>query len=708
MWFFAYILTQIAVFCNGKVILTKNIKNVKKMYIFGQKILHFENRCAKIYYELIYFWRASMKIELLHNKIIKDTASESFKESFENILVPKLSEIYGESLSEVQMYEDYVSCGFSLGGRFHYPLTVVVDGEPKRQWISWSVSNKKLFLDGVPYSYVGDAPLEFELCDAPEGFEEKISGRACYFEGGAANISVESVSPDKTFLSGKYSQTFVDEMARQISRAIEKEFSVSGIAESGVELRLVFAPGTYMEHVVENVTYRRLLISARACSARDLWIKWTHLNSSEPLTVSDNPSACEILFELGEDVPHKIREKEYRFLVATSAEKYQAAMGRKNVTEWRDLIKRVIKRGELIKCVAHAENEEEDAVAAFNLEEVLSDYVSPTAPELTAEEDKNSDITALLKNLLGRDEEEIAPENEAVAEELALDEPPFEMPSDESEPCEEIPEEPEEEHSEELEEADAAPDSAALEDEIRRKIEAEIRERLEAEARAKAEAEAERLAREREELIAENERLRKAEAERLAAEAERIAETEKLRLELEARELAEAKEKERMAQAARLALLEREKFEEEARQRREREEEERLAREAAEREAREAEERMREAEARRREEEARLQREREEEKARQPKVNYVSKNARLLFRRTVDPNVTQRIHEIILTTIKYFHKEDVYIKIKASMPDATTVNLNFEKIPESETELLINIIKVLGKSDLGITKVFLE
>ncbi len=648
-----------------------------------------------------------MKIELLHNKIIRDTASESFKESFENILLPKLFEAYGESLSEVQMYEDYISCGFSLGGRFYYPLTVVAYGEAKRQWISWSVSNKKLFSGGVPYSYVGEAALDFELCDAPEGFEEKISGRASYFEGGAVNISVESVSPDKTFLSGKYSQTFVDEMARQISRAIEKEFSVSGIADSGVEIRLVFAPGTYMEHVVENVTYRRLLISARACSARDLWIKWTHLNSSEPLTVSDNPEACEVLFELGEDVPHKIREKEYRFLVTTSAEKYQAAMGRKNVTEWRDLIKRVIKRGELIKCEAPV-TEEEYTEPAFKLRDVLSDYVSPTAPELTAEEDKNSDITALLKNLLGRDEEEIAPENEAVAEELALDEPPFEMPSDESEPCEEIPEEPKEEHSEELEEADAAPDSAALEDELRRKIEAEIRERLEAEARAKAEAEAERLAREREELIAENERLRKAEAERLAAEAERIAENEKLRLELEARELAEAKEKERMAQAARLALLEREKFEEEARQRREREEEERLAREAAEREAREAEERMREAEARRLEEEARLQREREEEKARQPKVNYVSKNARLLFRRTVDPNVTQRIHEIILTTIKYFHKEDVYIKIKASMPDATTVNLNFEKIPESETELLINIIKVLGKSDLGITKVFLE
>ena len=86
----------------------------------------------------------------------------------------------------------------------------------------------------------------------------------------------------------------------------------------------------------------------------------------------------------------------------------------------------------------------------------------------------------------------------------------------------------------------------------------------------------------------------------------------------------------------------------------------------------------------------------------------VSKNARLLFRAPIDPNVTKRIHEIILTTIKYFHKENVYIKIKATVPDATTVNLHFEKIPEEETELLINIIKVLGKSGLGITKVILE
>ena len=80
----------------------------------------------------------------------------------------------------------------------------------------------------------------------------------------------------------------------------------------------------------------------------------------------------------------------------------------------------------------------------------------------------------------------------------------------------------------------------------------------------------------------------------------------------------------------------------------------------------------------------------------------------MIFRRPVDPNITKRIHEIILTTIKYFHKEDVYIKIKASVPDATTVNLFFEKYPEEENELLVNIIKVLGRSDLGITRATLD
>jgi hypothetical protein len=57
---------------------------------------------------------------------------------------------------------------------------------------------------------------------------------------------------------------------------------------------------------------------------------------------------------------------------------------------------------------------------------------------------------------------------------------------------------------------------------------------------------------------------------------------------------------------------------------------------------------------------------------------------------------------------QFQHAIEIFIKIKATIPDSTTVNLHFEKIPEEENELLINIIKVLGKSDLGITKVFLE
>ena len=173
-----------------------------------------------------------------------------------------------------------------------------------------------------------------------------------------------------------------------------------------------------------------------------------------------------------------------------------------------------------------------------------------------------------------------------------------------------------------------------------------------------------------------------------------------------------------MAEAARLAILEHKRMEEERA-----EEERRLALEAEQRRMFEEEARL---EAQRRREAERIQRDMSQrtaddhidaivkevkdagESRPDASVNYVSKNARLIFRRPVDPNITKRVHEIILTTIKYFHKENVYIKIKASVPDSSTVNLHFVKIPESENELLVNIIKVLGGSNLGITKVILE
>ena len=191
------------------------------------------------------------------------------------------------------------------------------------------------------------------------------------------------------------------------------------------------------------------------------------------------------------------------------------------------------------------------------------------------------------------------------------------------------------------------------------------------------------------------------------------AEAEELRARLEEKLRAEAREKELLAQEAKAALLEQQRLE------REREAAEAKAREEAAlraEEARRAEEEARRAEIRREEEariraemEAKAKAEAEAAKAEaEDEINYVSKNVKLFFKQQIDPSITKRIHEIILATIKYYHKEDVYIKIKANIPDITTVNLQFVKIPENEIPLLVNIIKVLGRSDLGITRASLD
>ena len=669
-----------------------------------------------------------MKVDLLHNKIIRDTVTDAFSKSFEDGLVPLLLDKYGSSVVAVQMYEDYLVDGFIADGEFYYPLTVVLEDGIKREWIKWSTGYRK-FINKVPYAYVGTEPLQFSLVEeVPVGFENKLRGRGVYFEGGVINMQIESASSDKTFLAGKYSQSFIDEMNRQISKRIEDAFSITGLADSTATLSLVFAPGTYMEHVVDGVTYRRLLISAHGCSARDLWIKWKSTKLDAPLTVSDNVTDADVVFELGEDVSQKIREKEYRFLVATSSDRYQAAMGRKNITEWRDLIKRIIKRGEVVRCLASTVKEPKTEELSYKLEELLGGYKAPVEePKAAPAEDKNSDITALLKNLLGVNEEPEVIEDEPkaadifdlpieseIAEEDVTEEayvaPVFDqLPIENRQTYEAVADAPTIESFVTEEEPKAAPAAPAIdEQELRRQIEAELRAELEAEAR-------EALRLEREELARENERLAAIARE---AEEKRIAEAEKLRRELEARELAEARERERIAEAARLAILEQKRMEEERD-----EEERRLAVEAEQRrmfeeEARREEERRREAERIQRDMSFRTESERVEAIVKEVKqsteirpdasVKYVSKNARLIFRRPVDPNITKRIHEIILTTIKYLHKENVYIKIKASVPDSSTVNLHFVKIPESESELVVEIIKVLGGSNIGITKAILE
>lgn len=660
-----------------------------------------------------------MKLDLLHNKIISDTITPAFRESFNANLVPKLAEKYGNSIFEVQMYEDYLNDGFLADGEFYYPLTLAFEDEVKTEWIKWSVPNKKLFENNVPYAYIGNGQIEFSIADdVPAEYAEKLSGRNIYFDAKtSAPFSIKTSSPDKTFLSGKYSQTFVDMMACEVTRCIEKAFSVSGSEEGGYELVLVFAPETYMEHVVENVTYRRLLITARGCSARDLWIKWTNLKGDAPLSVSSEVSSEDVKFEIAEDVSHKVREKEYRFLVRASSDKYQYAMGRKNITEWRDLVKRVIKRGDLVKCeVQDVIAPVEESVSAPLMVEAAENIVENVSLPLFDDKNFNDDITAKLQEVLMTDtvEAPAASSLEADNSDLAAllreaigDEPKADEPVLNIEEPDAVSEE-----IEKLEEKIRTEEEAKLlEDELRRKIEAEMRAKLELEAKQQLKEENIALIREHERLKAENERLanlaREIEEERIRKEAEREAEAERLRREIEARERAEQREKERLAEAARLAIIEEQRLasiraEQEAAKRLE---EERLAEEARKAEALRIENERRAEEERRKKELEELSRKNTPTPA---EPTYISKNARLLFRRQIDPNITKRIHEIILTTIKYFHKEDVYIKIKATVPDSTTVNLHFVKIPEAETELLINIIKVLGKSDLGITKVFLE
>ena len=313
-----------------------------------------------------------MTLDLLHNKIIKETLTESFEKSVNDNLVPKLQALYGASLEGVQLYEDYINDSFVKDGYWYYPLTVVIGGIHAVVWIKWDISVSADFKNGNPYAYVGNGGIDFIFADdVPIAFKNALEGRSTYFEGGCVKMNVATDAPDPEMLSGKYSQTFVDEMNRQISAAISRACGIKGLAESSIELDIVFAPNTYMEHTSENVTYRRLLISAKGCSARDFWIKWTRKNSSVAYSVNDNVASDDIVFELGEDVSQKIREKEYRFLVYGNSDKYRVAMGRKNVTEWRELIKRALKRGELTKTMDELEESAHVAEVSDKLSEIL-------------------------------------------------------------------------------------------------------------------------------------------------------------------------------------------------------------------------------------------------------------------------------------------------------------------------------------------------
>ena len=311
-----------------------------------------------------------MKLDFYHNKIVADTITAEFEDAFRKELLPLLEEKCGVIL-EAQMYEDYISLSFADGGYWYYPLTILNAEGISTQWVRWPFT-KADFEDGSPYAFIGSGKVGFEIADEiPDGFAEKLEGRSIYYSGEGVKVRVDIVGGDPVLLSGKYSQTFIDEMSRQLASVIENATGVSGVAESSVELVMVFAPGTYMEHTSENVTYRRLMLLDRVSAPRDFWIQWTRLDGAVAHSVSSHVNSENILFELGEDVDQKIREKEYRYLLSSGKEKYHNAMGRKKVTEWREVIKRAARRGELCKI----ESDFELSPETIELEERIADLL---------------------------------------------------------------------------------------------------------------------------------------------------------------------------------------------------------------------------------------------------------------------------------------------------------------------------------------------
>ena len=281
---------------------------------------------------------------------------------------------------------------------------------------------------------------------------------------GVVKVRIDAVGGDLDRVAFRYPASFMNEMARQLTSAIEAATGVTGIADSSVELVMMFAPSTYMEHISGNVTYRRLMLIDAVSAPRDFWVKWTRLEATEGEYTAEN-----ILFELGEDVDQKVREREYRYLLTTGKDKYHNSMGRKKVTEWREVIKRAAKRGELTKL----ENDLELSPETLELEERIADLlgkriearnqpVKEEIPYITPEDDEFA--RAMEKARL------VVEQSSDVTEEVTLAELADEI-------CESVEtEESEDEAVELVESAEFRVQSAELDEETELELEAEIEE----------------------------------------------------------------------------------------------------------------------------------------------------------------------------------------------------------------------------------------
>ena len=569
----------------------------------------------------------------------------------------------------------------------------------------------------------------------------------------AGAMSFKIAATDAAYLENTYSSSFVSEMAIQLTAEIESRMMISGLAKSDIALQLVFAPGTYMEHPQGEFTYRRLLISESGRAIKDLWIRWQRVGEGRNFTVCDDVAAGEIRFTLGEDVPQKVREKEYRFLVQADADKYRAAMGRKNVTEWREIIKRAVKRGTLTKITIDEKVAEHAGQIKDKLEEILGKLQpAPEAPQIALCEEKDEAYEKAMAYMRS-----FVQENTAAPAEAREDEEIFEQTEVEEEALEEA------EASEEAEALSEAEDAPIEEDVVC--AQAEIFDGEETEDAPFSQDVAEAAPEENEAFdFASEEMVAQAHLEEAFEEAS-LADTEEteeellqegfaleesvapavdmdaLRAEMEKKLRAEMLEKEqelmrreyelerkRLALDAEIKAHELNRAEREIELRRQAQNQARLEWEAKERDrlaaqALEAIELRKEEEARlaeeaRKAEEARLAEEaRKAEEARaamaanspvDPIYTYTQKKVHLIFRHPVDPNVMTRIQQLMADTIRYFKKEHVFIKVKAAIPSEDTVDLSFTQFPVEEHQLLVDMIQVLGNSDLGICRVVVD
>ena len=292
-----------------------------------------------------------MKINFQHNTLIRETITEGFLRYFNENLVPLLKELYGETVEEVLFYDNTLHLDLTSDGKRFYPLTLLLNGAQKRQWVSWEYPKGNSFLDSNPFAYIANTPLAFTLqAQVPAEFETLVEKMPLDYSRASLPISVSVMTGSAKLLVGKYSQSFLDELSKQITAKIEEAHGVRGLYKSNIRLCMTFAPMTFMEHNCEGVTYRRLTMSEDGGRAeKDFWVCWRRCDSEVPVTVGEDIAPGEVLFFIGEDVPQKVREKEFRYLTRQNAEKYRSAMGRKTVTEWREFLKKAIKRGDLVR-----------------------------------------------------------------------------------------------------------------------------------------------------------------------------------------------------------------------------------------------------------------------------------------------------------------------------------------------------------------------